>query len=368
MTQERKKLPPGQQGGEGRRRNPSSRDIAREADVSQSTVSRVLNNSPRISKATTTRVRSAAERLGYSPNAAARTLITGKSNLIGLVVSNITNPFYPEVIEAVAYTAAAEDYNVVLCNTQEDRELQTSYLELLIQHQVDGAILTSSLIDSQPLLNRVSIDRIPLVMLNRTVPNLAADAIHLDNEKAGRMVAEHFVALGHRCVAFVGGLEATSTNAERLKGFRSALAELGIRPSPDYFTHGQFTRESGYALAQQLIAKSPRPTAFFCADDQVAFGAMDAVLGADLRIPEDVAVVGVDDVPAASLRQISLTTVRQPAAEMGRRAVKLLLERIRNGPGEEHIEIVIRPRLLVRRTCGGRVASRTHADGRMSAG
>jgi LacI family transcriptional regulator len=174
MTQERKKPPPNQQDGEGRRRNPSSRDIAREADVSQSTVSRVLNNSPRISKATTMRVRKAAERLGYSPNAAARTLITGKSNLIGLVVSNITNPFYPEVIEAVASTAAAEDYNVVLCNTREDRELQTSYLELLIQHQVDGAILTSSLIDSQQLLEKVRIDRIPLVMLNRTVPNLAA--------------------------------------------------------------------------------------------------------------------------------------------------------------------------------------------------
>ncbi|HTA02755.1 MAG TPA: LacI family DNA-binding transcriptional regulator [Streptosporangiaceae bacterium] len=368
MTQDRKKPPTTQQADEGRRRNPSSRDIAREADVSQSTVSRVLNNSPRISKATTMRVRSAAERLAYSPNAAARTLITGRSNLIGLVVSNITNPFYPEVIEAVASTAAKEHYNVVLCNTQEDRELHASYLELLIQHQVDGAILTSSLIDSQQLLDKVRIDRIPLVLLNRTVPNLAADAVHLDNERAGRLVAEHFVALGHQSVAFVGGLATTSTNAERLKGFRSGLADLGITPSPDCFTHGQFTRESGYALAQQLIAKSPRPTAFFCADDQIAFGAMDAILSAGLRIPEDIAVVGVDDVPTASLRQISLTTVRQPAAEMGRRAVKLLLERIRNGPGEEHIEIVIQPRLLVRRTCGGRVAPRVRTDGRMPAG
>ena len=205
-------------------------------------------------------------------------------------------------------------------------------------------------------------------MLNRTVPDLAADAIHLDNERAGRMVAEHFAALGHQSFAFVGGLATTSTNAERLKGFRSALTDLGIRPSPDYFTSGQFTQESGYALAQNLISKSPRPTAFFCADDEIAFGAMAAILDAGLRIPEDAAVVGVDDVPTASLPQISLTTVRQPAAEMGSRAVKLLLERIRNGPGEEQIEIVIRPRLLVRRTCGSLIASQARTGGRMPAG
>src|ERR1700727_2957221 len=146
----------GDDGQVSRRRRASSWDIAREANVSQSTVSRVINNNPRISEATSKRVREAMARLGYAPNAAARTLITGRSNLIGLVVSNITNPFYPEVIEAIVATAADEEYNVVLCNTQENRELQTSYLELLIEHQVDGAILTSSLIDSEHLLDKVT--------------------------------------------------------------------------------------------------------------------------------------------------------------------------------------------------------------------
>ena len=155
-----------------RRRRASSWDIAREANVSQSTVSRVINNSPRISKATSKRVKEAMARLGYSPNAAARTLITGRSNLIGLVVSNITNPFYPEVIEAIVATAAEHGYNVILCNTQESRKLQTAYLELLIEHQVDGAILTSSLLDSEGLLAQVATDRIALVMVNRTVDGL----------------------------------------------------------------------------------------------------------------------------------------------------------------------------------------------------
>jgi LacI family transcriptional regulator len=334
------------------RRKPSSWDIAREANVSQSTVSRVINNSPRISKATSLRVKKAMERLGYSPNAAARTLITGRSNLIGLVVSNITNPFYPEVIEAVVATATEHDYNVILCNTQENLELQTAYLELLIEHQVDGAILTSSLLDNEGVMGEVGLGRIPVVMVNRTVEGLQVDSVRLDNTRAGQIVARHLTDLGHRSIAFVGGLEATSTNSARLAGFRNTLADLGVALPAEYVVHGEFTRASGFTLTQQLLALPHRPTALFCSDDLIAFGAMDAIIDAGLRVPEDVAVVGVDDVPAASLRQVALTTVRQHAGEMGRRAVQLLLERLRGGHDDEPIEIVLRPRLIVRRTCG----------------
>jgi len=219
--------------------------------------------------------------------------------------------------------------------------------------------LTSSLIDSEQLLEKVTTNRIPVVMVNRTVPGFAADAVHLDNRNAGQIVAKHLVELGHKSIAYVGGLESTSTNTGRLDGFSSALADLGIDLLPDRILHGQFTRESGYTLAQQLIAQSPRATAFFCADDQIAFGAIVAIDDGGLRVPEDVAVVGVDDVAAASLRQVGLTTVRQPAAEMGRRAANLLLERISGEPAGEPIDIVLRPRLIVRRTCGGRVATPT---------
>lgn len=320
--------------------------------MSQSTVSRVINDSPRISEATRQRVKKAMERLGYSPNAVARTLITGRSQLIGLVVSNITNPFYPEVIEAIVASATEHDYNVILCNTQENLKLQTSYLKLLIEHQVDGAILTSSLLDSEGLLARVAGNGIPLVMVNRTVDGLRVDSVRMDNSSAGRMVAKHLVDLGHRHIAFVGGLAATSTNSERLSGFRSELDTLGVGLPDEYVVHRAFTRTSGYELTQSLLTLPRRPTALFCADDLIALGAMDAVIDAGLRIPEDVAVVGVDDVQAASLRQVALTTVRQPAAEMGRRAVQLLLERIQGAPDAEPIDIVLRPRLIVRRTSG----------------
>jgi DNA-binding LacI/PurR family transcriptional regulator len=341
------------------KRKPSSWDIAREANVSQSTVSRVLNNSPRISEATRQRVREAMARLGYSPNAAARTLTTGRSNLIGLVVSNITNPFYPEVIEAVVATAAKEDYNVVLCNAQENWELQSAHLELLIEHQVDGAILTSSLLDSELRLAKMALDRIPLVMVNRTVNGFSVDSVHLDNTEAGRIVARHLAKLGHRRLGFVGGRQETSTNTDRLAGFRQALTELGIELSPEHVVHGAFTYDSGYASACQLIALSDRPSALFCANDLIALGVMDAVYDAGLRVPQDVAIVGVDDVAAASLRPLALTTVRQPAAEMGSRAVKLLLERFRDGRQGEPLEIVLRPKLIVRRTCGALAAGQT---------
>lgn len=353
----------GRERGQGKRdtwrRNPSSWDIAREANVSQSTVSRVINNNPRISEATRQRVKKAMETLGYSPNAAARTLITGRSNLLGLVVSNITNPFYPEVIEAVVSTAAEYDYNVILCNTQESRELQTAYLELLIEHQVDGAILTSSLLDSQQLLDEVGFGRIPVVMVNRSVHGAPVDTVRLDNDAAGRIVAKHLLQLGHRNLAFVGGLAETSTDSLRLEGFRAALADADVDLPDKHVVHGAFTEASGYTLAQQLLGLPHPPTALFCADDLIALGAMNAILDAGLRIPEDVAVVGVDDVPAASLRQVGLSTIRQPAGDMGSRAVKLLLERVKGGPDGEPIEIVLRPKLIVRRTCGAE-SSRTN--------
>ncbi|MCW2898274.1 MAG: LacI family transcriptional regulator [Streptosporangiaceae bacterium] len=343
---------PVDRGSNGRRHRASSKDIAREANVSQSTVSRVIHDSARISQATRERVLAAMDKLGYSPNAAARTLITGRSNFIGLVVSNITNPFYPEVIESIVGIAAQHGYNVLLCNTQEDRDLQASYLDLLIEHQIDGAILTSTLIDGQEALAKVHMDQIPVVMVNRTAAGVSADAVRIDNFEAGRVVAAHLADLGHTELGFIGGLEVTSTNRARMKGFRQGLGERGIELRADRILHGQFTRDSGYRLATRLIAAPDRPTALFCADDIVAFGTIDAVMDAGLRVPEDVAIVGVDDVPAASLRQVGLTTVRQPAAEMGRRAFNLLLERIEGVTGAEPVEIVLRPQLIVRRTSG----------------
>lgn len=335
------------------RRNPSSWDIARAAGVSQSTVSRVINKSPRISAATRARVEAAMSTLGYTRNAAARSLITGRSNLIGLVVSNITNPFYPELIESIVTVAAERAHNVVLCNTQESQDLQLACLELLIEQRVDGAILTSPLLESTDALLRRRLDRVPLVTVNRQMAGHLLDAVHLDNVAAGLIATDHLIRLGHRAIAFVGGLPSASTYSDRLIGVRQALAAADLTLRPAHLAPGRFTRESGYALTQALLTSRHRPTALVCADDLVAFGAIDAVLDAGLRVPADVAVIGFDDVAAASLRQVELTTVRQPIGEMGRRAVALLMDRIGPGSAADPVEVVLRPHLIVRRTCGG---------------
>jgi LacI family transcriptional regulator len=331
---------------------PNGWDIARVAGVSQSTVSRVMNRDPRISEATQARVEQAMARLGYRPNAAARTLITGRSNLMGLVVSNITNPFYPELIEAIAAAAAEHDYTVVLCNTQENEDLQLTMLDLLIEHQVDGAILSSPLRNSAVEIGRRGLDRVPLVTVNRQMHGQRLDAVHLDNIAAGKLVARHLWDLGHRRIAFIGGLPSASTNSDRLAGVRSALRRLGTPLPRDLVRNAEFTWRHGYAAAKALLDQPDRPTAIICADDLLALGVMDAATDLHLEIPRDLALVGFDDIPTAALRQVALTTVRQPVAEMGRRAVDLLMSRITGTAAADPVDVVLAPQLVVRRTCG----------------
>jgi len=334
--------------------SPSSRDLARAAGVSQSTVSRYLNDDPRVSKPAKRAIEAAMRSIGYTPNAAARTLITGRSKLIGLVVSNITNTFYPEVIETIVATAADHDYNVILCNTQESPELQLSYLKLLIAHQVDGAILTSMMLGTDHESVTQLLQRTPIVQVNRTAADLQTDTVQLDNVRAGELATQHLIDLGHRRIGYIGGNPDTSTNRNRLLGFEHALRTADLPVDEELVRHGQFTHASGYALATAMLAaQAERPTALVCGDDEVAMGVMDAVADSGLRIPDDVAVVGFDDVPVAALRSIGLTTVRQPAAEMGRRAVEMLIARMESDEPREPVDILLRPKLVVRRTSAG---------------
>lgn len=330
--------------------SPSSRDLAREAGVSQSTVSRYLNNDPRVSTRARRAIEAAMNVLGYTPNAAARTLITGRSHLIGLVVSNITNPFYPEVIEAVVAMASDRGYNVILCNTQENPALQLSYLELLVAHQVDGAILTSMMLGTDQGAVARLLKRTPMVQVNRTTDDLHTDTVQLDNIRGGELAARHLLELGHTRIGYVGGHPDTSTNRNRFDGFSRALGAHHASADPALVRHGQFTHASGYELAGEILAEPNPPTALVCGDDEVAMGAIDAVIDRGLRVPEDVSVVGFDDVPIAALRPIGLTTVRQPAGEMGRRAVELLIDRIDADDQREPVDVMLRPKLVARRT------------------
>jgi LacI family transcriptional regulator len=331
----------------------SSRDVAAAARVSQSTVSRVINGSVNVRPDTRARVEREMARLGYIPNAAARSLITRRTRLLGLVVSNITNGFYPEIIDAITSCALEHGYTVVVGSAGERPESQSMYLRLLAEQRVDGMILTSTLSGHATELQRLMRAGLPIVLANRVRQDLPLDGVSLDNLGAGLAATQHLIEHGRRAIAYVGGRPQTATDQGRRAGYEQALAAAGREPVPVPGPGGAFTREHGYeATRRLLLADQPRPDAILAADDTVALGVLDALAEAGVAVPAQVAVVGFDDIPAASLRSVWLTTVSTAARAMGTRAVELVIERIRSGPGPAPVREVLPARLIVRGTCG----------------
>jgi LacI family transcriptional regulator len=329
----------------------NSRDVAAAAGVSQSTVSRVLNQSAAVRDETRRRVEAAIERLAYVPNAAARSLITRHTRQLGLVVSNITNGFYPEIIAAITSAALEQGYTVVVGSAGEREGSQTAYLKLLAEQRVDGAILTSTLLGDAPDLARLADSGLPIVLVNRTRADLPLDSVGLDNVEAGRLATGHLVAHGCRRIAFVGGRVDTPTNRDRQAGYRAALAAVKLPVDESLVNDGQYTWASGYERTRDLLAGAAFD-AIVAADDTVALGCLDALADVGLAVPGSVAVVGFDDIAAASLRAISLTTIGTSARQMGEEATTLLLDRIRRREVGPPRRIVLAPRLIVRHSCG----------------
>ena len=304
----------------------TSKDIARALAVSQSTVSRALRGDPRVAPATIARVLEAAQRMDYTPNLAARSLITRRTSTVGVVVSDITNPFYPELVEILHNEFALVGYRTILLNERTDAQLERYLAELIGGRAVDGLVYTSAMLDA-PLVG-ASTERLPVVLLNRSSGSTSVDTVVADNVGGGRLAAELLVARGHRRIALVGGPENASTARDREAGFRDALAAGGVPLDPGLRRVGQFSHESGYHWCLELLALDPRPTAIFAANDVVAFGVLDAARRLGVRVPEELSVIGFDDIDMARWEGFALTTIRQPRPEMARAAAGLLLERI----------------------------------------
>ena len=336
--------------GPGLSQDVTSRDVARIANVSQSTVSRVVNNLPSVRPVTRARVEAAMKALGYVPNNSARSLITRQTRLLGLIVSNITNGFYPEIIETITSTAVADGYTVIVGSAGERPSSQAAYLRLLAEQRVDGVILTSTL-PGEDAFQGLAASGLAIVLANRVPDGMPLDSVALDNVAAGRLATEHLIGHGRRRIAFVGGKPEASTNVGRLAGYEAALHAAGLPVDRDLIRSDEFTAEAG---ARQVAAMLDRTSfdAVFAADDTVALGCLDALATAGLSVPGDVAVVGIDDIAASRLRPISLTTISSAAREMGTTAVALLLARIRDhydGP-PRHVDIA--PLLVIRSSCG----------------
>lgn len=326
------------------------KDIARKAGVSYATVSRALNNRPEVNEKTRREIQKLAEEMGYKPNALARSLVTRESKTLGLIIPDITNPFFPEVARGAEEAAAQAGYSIFLCNTNWEEEKERKYLALLEEKRVDGIILASVINDEQQMMEYLADSAVPLIMINRVLKNIQAHYVVIDNVRGACLVMEHLIENGHRDIAFVGGLSHVEATRERLQGYKMMLGAYDLPVRPELIRLGSFKRESGYSNALELLKLSPRPTAIFAANDILALGVLQAAADMNLRVPGDLAVVGFDDIPFASYAEVSLTTVAQPKYAMGEMAAKILIEEIKEGPSREKKKIILQPELVVRRS------------------
>ncbi|MEL7026015.1 MAG: LacI family DNA-binding transcriptional regulator [Pseudomonadota bacterium] len=307
-------------------RRVTSQDVAEKAGVSQSAVSRVFTPGASVSKKMAARVREAADALGYRPNVLARSLITGQSRIIGLVVSYLDNQFYPEALERLSRGLQEKGYHVLMFMSREGEEVDGVIAEIL-DYQVDG-IVTASVSMSDGLAERCEAAGIPVVLFNRGQDDARLSQVTAANYAGGRQVAEHLVACGHTRIAHISGWLASMTGRDRAQGFRDGLRDAGIALLAEL--DGEYSRERASEAARTLMA-GPKPDAIFVGNDVMAFAVMDTLrsdLG--LSVPDDVAIVGYDDVAMASWPAYDLTTVRQPASKMVHAVIDILLTKIKD--------------------------------------
>jgi LacI family transcriptional regulator len=326
----------------------SIRDVAAAAGVSVATVSRVLSPASAavpMRKETRGKVERAIEELGYRPNDLARALLQNRTAAIGLVVPDISNPYYPPLVRGVEDVASSHGYRVVLCNTDRDPDKLTGYLDTLIKTRVDGIVVAGGGWTDAPDRTAVlGTYRTGLVAVGRHLT--AHPSVRIDNVAASRSAAEHLIGLGHRRLTFLGGPASSTTVQDRAEGFRDALTASALDGLAPAVRFGSFTEESGYALAREVLGSPRPPTALLCANDRIALGAYAAAADTAHRIPDDVSVVGFDDTPIARYVRPTLTTVSIPTYEMGSAAVRMLLAQL---AGEDAPAVATMPTRLVLR-------------------
>lgn len=331
------------------------RDVAREAGVSVTTVSRVLNDSGPVKEATRQRIREVAQRLRFAPNTTARNLSTRRTHTIGVLLPDVYGEFFSEVIRGIDQAAQQRGYHVLISGAHnEPAEVDAAVRAM--RGRVDGLILMAAELDGETLARNLP-DKVPAVLINASDDTAQFDTINIDNFGGATAVTEHLLQLGHRELAMISGPAGNRDASERERGFRAALAQEGITPAADRIVRGGFTEATGYRAAEQLLAAQPRPTAIFAANDSMAVGALSAARRRGLRVPEDLAVVGFDDVPIAEYVSPALTTVRVSISKLGSCAAERLVECIRAHNRQERRHEIQPTELVVRGSCGATLYS-----------
>ena len=325
------------------------------AGVSQACVSKYLNNKPYVSKKTQEKIHQAIEELNYRPSAIARSLVSKKTNKIGVIVLDITNPYQTETIRGIEeyITTHNLDYNIILIDMGTKEGLGDKYIDVLLENRVAGIATTSDKI-SPGYVKFLKKLKIPTIFIGRLVdvPDLELDYVTLDNKQGAYDMTKYLLSLGHRKIMYFTGPLDTNVTASRREGYRKALEEFRESKLKSWIIDsGDFTYEAGFETAEKIFSADERPTAIFCANDYSAFGVIDYCYKHKIKIPEDVSIAGFDDVTFSSFGFISLTTVKQPINKLGILAAEVLFKKI-NSDNDEPIQIVLQPKIVMRGSTG----------------
>lgn len=324
------------------------KDIARRANVSYGTVSRALNNKYGVKKETRERVLAVAVKMGYSPNGIARGLVKKATYTIGLVIPDILNPFYPGVARGIEDKALKSGYSVFFCNTNHDKKREIQSLKLLAEKRVDGIILAPGLEDSNVPDGLVN-GGIPIVHICRRYVEPGKSFVVIDDERGGFLATKHLIERGYKKIGFIGAKDQELYLDERFEGYKQAFQKFGLQIDKRYIYSSDFQRQTGYRIVNKMLADGDFPRAIFAENDILALEVIQAIREAGLAIPDDIAVVGFDDIPFASFPEVQLTTVRQPKTEMGEIAVSILLDQL-SGRNTEPRKVILEPRLIARKS------------------
>jgi LacI family transcriptional regulator len=328
------------------------KDVAREAGVSVATVSRVWNEAAFVSPDTRQRVAEVAARLGYSPHGAARSLITRTTHAIGVLLPDLYGEFFSEIIRGIDHTAQDSGYHILVSSSHDSKDEIDAALRSM-RGRVDGMVIMSPDLEAQQTLHSLQ-GSFPVVLLNGGAESKAFDTITIDNHEGATAMVRHLVARGHKRIAMIGGPQRNYDAAERLRGYESALSESAIARDASLVVQGDFSELSGHRAVQRLLALDPRPTAIFAANDSMAIGALSALREHGLRVPEDMAVAGFDDIPLARYMNPPLSTVHVDISLLGERAAALLLSTLQQGPRARQQQ-QLSTTLVIRASCGGPV-------------
>ena len=318
--------------------------------VSYATVSRALSGKAGVNEETRKTILAEAANVGYQPNAVARGLVTRKTNIIGLAIPDITNPFFPEIARGVEDAASELGYNIFLCNTNWSFEKEETYLRVLQERRVDGIIITP--VSDEELYRNI---QIPMVFISRVPAEVNSSFVVIDNVRGGFLATKHLLETGYKRIAFIGGKSEVHVSAERLEGYKAALNRYKHSIDETLIVSGKFNSQSGYELAGKLLSGPNPPDAVFAANDVIALGVLQSAKELGLNVPGEFGIVGFDDIPFAAYSQIQLTTVSQPKYQMGKIAAEICIGEIGDRAKSDIAhsaskKIILEPELVVRGT------------------